>query len=341
MMAADREVDDVRQEMEALRAAFASEQEKASTLEDALRDAQAELASRGDDSSSENIVSVERPVYVTPARRIDKFRGQPQKPGDATVYEWVADARGLLATVHTIPQASKAALLIDNLGGRARQEIVGRGTDTSNRPDAIFQILLTVFGDGDLLPQLQQRFFSYLQREGETLVTCSLSLLELYERMAQWDPALLDGRERALKGRLAEAVRDESLRRELRRLNMESPELGYFELRDRALQWLGSGARPQRSRQDASQFEVKVDEGEDLRAVVHKQAEQLQFLEEQLKHFMSPTRGDAVPRRRFDGPRLCWLCQSPDHMKANCPQQSPKWHSGGHPHPEPRFHPSN
>ena len=334
-MAADHEVDDVRQEMEALRAAFASEQEKASTLEDALRDAQAELASRGDDSSSvsENIVSVERPIYVTPARRIDKFLGQPQKPGDATVYEWVADARGLLATVHTIPQESKAALLIDNLGGRARQEIVGRGTETSKSPDTIFQILLTVFGDGDLLPQLQQRFFSYLQREGETLVTCSLSLLELYDRMSQWDAALLDGRERALKGRLAEAVRDESLRRELRRLNMESPELGYFELRDRALQWLGSGARPQRSRQDASQLEVKVDEGEDLRGIVSKQAEQLRFLEDQLNNFMLPTRGDAGPRRRFDGPRLCWLCQSPDHFKASCPRQSPQWHSGGPPHP--------
>ena len=310
-----------------------SEQEKASTLEDALRDAQAELASRGDDSSSENIVSVERPIYVTPAQRIDKFRGQPHKPGDAAVYEWVADARGLLATVHTIPQESKAALLIDNLGGRARQEIVGRGTETSNSPDAIFQILLTVFGDGDLLPQLQQRFFSYLQREGETLVTCSLSLLELYDRMSQWDAALLDGRERALKGRLAEAVRDESLRRELRRLNMESSELGYFELRDRTLQWLGSGARPQRSRQDASQFELKVYEGEDLRGIVNKQAEQLRFLEEQLNNFMLPTRGDASPHRRSDGPRLCWQCQSPEHMKANCPRQSPKWHSGGPPHP--------
>ena len=175
-----------------------SEQEKASTLKDALRDAQAELASRGDDSSSENIVSVERPIYVTHAQCIDKFRGQPHKPGDAAVYEWVADARGFLATVHTIPQESKAALLIDNLGGRARQEIVGRGTETSKRPDTIFQILLTVFGDGDLLPQLQQRFFSYLQREGETLVTCLLSFLELYERMSQWDAALLDGREREL-----------------------------------------------------------------------------------------------------------------------------------------------
>ena len=143
----------------------------------------------------------------------------------------------------------------------------------------------------------------------------------------------MEERERALKGRLAEAVRDESLRRELQRLNMESPELGYFELRDRALQWLGSGTRPQRTRKDASQFEVKVDEGEDLRGIVNKQAEKLRFLEEQLDNFMLPTRGDAGPRRRFDGPRLCWLCQSLDHLKANCPRQSPQWHSGSPPHP--------
>ena len=123
------------------------------------------------------------------------------------------------------------------------------------------------------------------------------------------------------------------LRRELRRLNMEPPALGYFELRDRTLQWLGSGARPQRSRQGASRFEVKVDEGEYLRGIVNKQAEKLRFLEEQLNNFMLPTRGYAGPRRRSDGPRLCWQCQSPEHMKANCPRQSPKWHSGGPPHP--------
>ena len=120
---------------------------------------------------------------MTPARCINKLRGQPQKLDDATVglYEWVVNARCSLTSVQNIPQASKAALLIDNLGGCACQEIVGRGTDTSDSPDAFFQILLMVFGDGDLLPQLQQCFFSYLQREGETLVTCSLSLLELYE----------------------------------------------------------------------------------------------------------------------------------------------------------------
>ncbi len=73
---------------------------------------------------------------MTPARCINKLRGQPQKLDDATVglYEWVVNARCSLTSVQNIPQASKAALLIDNLGGCACQEIVGRGMDTSNSP---------------------------------------------------------------------------------------------------------------------------------------------------------------------------------------------------------------
>ena len=80
---ADRELYDVREELEALQAAFAAEREKSSALED-VRTAETALASRLDDTNtSENIV--DRPIFVTSARRIDKFRGQPLKPGDATI----------------------------------------------------------------------------------------------------------------------------------------------------------------------------------------------------------------------------------------------------------------
>ena len=50
-------------------------------------------------------------------------------------------------------------------------------------------------------------------------------------------------RDSALKGRLAEAVNDEGLRRKLRRLNMECPELSFFDARDRAMAWLGTAER--------------------------------------------------------------------------------------------------
>ena len=71
---ADRELDDVREELEALQAAFAAEREKSSALEDEVRTAQAALTSHLDDTNtSENVV--DRPIIVTPARHIDKFRG--------------------------------------------------------------------------------------------------------------------------------------------------------------------------------------------------------------------------------------------------------------------------
>ncbi|KAI0227661.1 hypothetical protein LSAT2_021818, partial [Lamellibrachia satsuma] len=83
-----------------------------------------------------------------------------------------------------------------------------------------------------------------------------------------------------MKCQLPEAARDKSLRRELRLLNMESPYLGYFNLRDLALQWPESGARPQRRRHVAFQYEVKDVESTDLRTGVRQQANQLQNLQD-------------------------------------------------------------
>jgi hypothetical protein len=119
---ADRELDDVREELGALQAAFAAEREKSSALEDKVRTAQAALALRLDDANTSKNV-VDRPIVVTPARHIDKFCGQSLKPGDTTIYEWVADARGLLATSQQLPETSKAALLVDNLSGRSNAPV--------------------------------------------------------------------------------------------------------------------------------------------------------------------------------------------------------------------------
>ena len=54
-------------------------------------------------------------------------------------------------------------------------------------------------------------------------------------------------REGTLKGRLAEAARDEWLRRELRRLTIELEHLSYFDMRDRAIGWLGGLGTPRKA----------------------------------------------------------------------------------------------
>ena len=323
------DIEALRAELEMTRATLVAERERSAALmenaaaalmENAAAPAPAPMIaadSAGEDGSSRSGINTEAPIFITPARRIDKFRGQITAPGDtAAVYEWVPDARGLLLA-RQIPLRGQAAVVVENLAGKARQEIIGRGDEVMGDPEQIFQILLRVFGDGDTLSQLQQRFFSYRQGANEDLVSCSLNLLQLVARMCQWDPSFNDNRDKMPKDRLAEAVRDESLRRELRRLNVEAPELGFFLLRDRALQWLGgSTSSSTRQKIDATQQEIHVGDT-DLMALVDKQGETIKQLQAELRDMKLSTSSAPVSSAP---PRLCWTCNSPQHFQRNCPR---------------------
>ena len=166
-------------------------------------------------------------IYVKQPRGIDRFRDKPEKASDLTIEEWVSDVKSHLRNVNWHKQ-DQAAFIIQHLAGKARREIQGWGEAVCQGPDKIFECLIKIFGDGDTLPQLQQRFFSYQQKEKEDLLSCSLELVELFDRVANLDPTFKPMRDLTLKGRFAEVVRDEGLKRELRRLNMESPNLTFF-----------------------------------------------------------------------------------------------------------------
>lgn len=174
-----------------------------------------------------------RPIILTSSRKLERFRDRPDKgSSDMTADEWICEIKSHLATCK-LPVDEQAAFIIEHLTGKARREIIGRGSMVARDPEKIFSVLISVFGDGASLPTLQERFFSYHQGDTEDIVSLSLEFVDLYDRIARLDPTFLPSRESTLKGRLASAVRDENLRRELRRLNDESPELSFFELRDR------------------------------------------------------------------------------------------------------------
>ena len=126
--------------------------------------------------------------------------------------------------------------LVEHLAGEARREVLGRGNEVKVDPDAIYEVLIRVFGDGDNLAPLQQRFFAYKQSDKEDLISCSLRLVDLYDRMTKCDSSLTLRRETQLKSRLAEAVRDESISMELRRLNVDHPEYSFFKARDHMIE---------------------------------------------------------------------------------------------------------
>ena len=254
-----------------------------------------------------------RPLYVT-SRKLEKFRDRPQTASDPSVHEWIGDMRAHLDG-QRLSTEQKAAVVMEHLAGRARLEVQGRGIGVASDPAEIFLVLSKVFGDGDSLEQLMSRFFAYQQRPSEDLVTTSLELLSIFQRMVDLDRSLDGNGHKMLKDRIAEAVADEGLRRELRRLNVESPSLTYFELRDRAIHWLGNNSTPVLKK--AINHEVPSSCTLDsLTQMVRDQQELFKTLAEEIKEVRSYSRGRGINNQ---GQRVCFNCNKADHMIRDCP----------------------
>ena len=262
-----------------------------------------------------------RPMYVAPTRKIDRFRRRPTSAAEITIQEWVADVKSQIS-VRQLDEQQSVDFIIDNLAGQARQEILGR--NLKNAED-ILKILLRIFGDGQSLPQLQQKFYSYRQGENEDLLGCSLELVHLYERISKLDVSFVARRETALKGRLAEAVKDEALRRELRRLNVESPKLSFFEARDRSIEWLGSSEQASRRKpKEVSSQEVRGDGlGTEILDALRKQTDQIARQQVQIDSLLATAAQEKERREAFKStPRKCFSCGSLHHLRYLCPNRN-------------------
>ena len=244
-------------------------------------------------------------VIVNASRRIDRFRGKPKTVNDPTVDEWIRDIK-VQVSMCSLHKEDAVNFVLDHLAGSARLEILGRMDEVKDDPEKIYKSLRVTFGDGDTIPELLQKFFSYKQ-SGEDLVTCSINLLELFDKIAEVDKTFKEGKQSILKDRLAEAVLDEGLGRELRRLNIEVPDLSYFDLRDRAVKWIGRGTT-RRTRVDEIASGATGDDM--IEKIVEKVVKQLQKDQPPKMESRPPTRSK----------QQCWSCGSTEHLKRNCPK---------------------
>ena len=273
-----------------------------------------QLKSRLQQLSTKTETAKVQPIYVSSSRKLERFRDKPTSDSGLSIQEWVEDMRSQLLT-RKLRSEEGAAFLLDHLSGKARQEVLGRGDRISRDTEQIFTVLLRVFGDGDSLAAVLQKFFSCKQGEKEDLLSTSLRLVEIYDRICQLDSTHRPCRNSTLKGRLAEAVRDEGLQREMRRLNLESPNLDFFEMRDRTIDWLGhpSGNTPKK----VSVNEVASDR--ELLTLLRRQGEQLDKQQQQIDELL---KRKSYPRRDVPGRdktvRACYRCHSTTHLIRDC-----------------------
>lgn len=326
------EVEEMRLELKSLRDALEREKlvsMKAKADIEALQKlsvgSEADSDKEGDEdvhSTSEEGDKQPSVVYLSQGQRIDRFCDRPTKPGDPSVQEWIRDVRSQLE-VRRLGPKDQASLILNHLGGKARKEIAGRGDEVQRDPSKIFAILSKVFGDGDTLSQLQQRFFSYRQRDGEDLVACSLELVDLFDRICQLDSSFQSCREKSLRGRLAEAAKDEGVRRELRRLNLENPNMTFFDARDQVMEWIGV---PKSLTQ--GKFTVhKLEADSEYHHLIKQQGDQIKAQQQQIDDLIQALKTNAEKSSRPNythggkpsGTRRCYQCDSKFHFKRDCP----------------------
>ena len=316
-------MDDLEKLVETMKLAMDIKDEEAASAQAEAKAAKEEVVRLRQDTSGtashqETASPMPRTVYISPGRKLERFIGRPEKGSDPSAEDWIEDAQMVMASKN-LREGEQVAFLLEHLGGKARREILGRGAEVKD-PLRIFAVLLKVFGDSSNLPQLQQKFYSYRQADGEDIVSLSLELVRLFDRIIALDPSLQHTRENQLKDRLAEAVREETVQMELRRLIADKPSMSFFDTRDHLIRILGKEKLGKSKKETVVLREATAEA--DLGHQIRKQEEQIAKQQTQIRSLLSflenKPRGQPRPRRDTNS-ISCWNCNGTGHYRRDCP----------------------
>ena len=174
---------------------------------------------------------------------LQRFLGHPESPGDPTVDEWLADF-DVFVRQCGVPEGERAVVLVDYLGGCAKEEVLCHPVEVRRDVGALVSLLRRVFGPWETVTSLQAEFYARMQSVGETLAEYSRALIRLHQRIEGAAPTVTERQalvvlgDGALKHQFVVGVRKEWVRRELRRLMWRLADKPFIVVRGEALRLL-------------------------------------------------------------------------------------------------------
>lgn len=243
-------------------------------------------------------------------RKLPNFGGKPTKPEDPDVQEWIEDMREHTES-SSLSIMEQCTFITDHLKGDAKSEVRFRPYHERDTPEKILDIIQHTFGVRESSSQLFEQFFKSNQTEKQNIFEYSLTLMKLYERIIKRNPECERDKEKVLKERFAEGVKDDNLRRELRRLNLDQPSLEFWEVRERAQKWYGTEDDNGKKTKECSSVKCKVQH-----AKTNEMEEFKKMVKDELKHMQEMITNLTTRKTGF-----CYGCGSPDHFLNTCPNR--------------------
>ena len=176
----------------------------------------------------------------TPTISLTRFFGHPGSPCDPTIDEWLADF-DVFVRQCCVPERERAVVLVDYLGGCAKEEVLCHPDEVRRDFGALVSLLRRMFGPLETVTSLYAEFYSRMQSEGETLAEYSRALIRLHQRIEGAAPTMAERQalavlgDGALKHQFVVGVRDGWVRHELRWLVLRSPDRPFIVVREEAL----------------------------------------------------------------------------------------------------------
>ena len=262
--------------------------------------------------------------------------------GDPTLVEWL-DQFDVYVRLTLLSDVDKAMVLLDHLGGCAREELLCNPDMVQCDYDALVALLKLCFAPHETVHSLSTEFHARVQLNGETLAEYSRVLMGLRNRMEKAAAseaehrALALLRNTALKYQFIEGVQEQSVRQELRRFALHSAGKPFYHMRNEALCLLDDEQHCAREGQDSSPVNSRLLDIAQMQQQLQTQvmqlasqqcqtAGQMQIVIDQLPSLAGQSQLAALARPASStrpNPRdgSCLYCREQGHFIKECPKK--------------------
>ncbi|KAL2086778.1 hypothetical protein ACEWY4_017837 [Coilia grayii] len=275
-------------------------------------------------------------VYIPRDRKCSDFSG---KQGEVKVEEWISLMKSALQ-VMKIPAEDQAEFVKQHLKDEAKLTVKYMVKDIDQSATKIFDALCETYGDKVPIGTRLKEFYDRKQMTGETIHSYAYDLQEKLMSIQRRDSKRVPDADLMLKEQLALGLRDDILRREIKKRLKENEGLTFSELMQDAISWSEEeearaldGMRSS-SRSKGVVHVAAAAEGskspltmemmhEAIQKIATRQDELFQMLNSRGRG-MPPGRDGTMngpPLKDEEGKFICYTCNEPGHTSRHCPQK--------------------
>ncbi|KAL7883683.1 hypothetical protein SRHO_G00013410 [Serrasalmus rhombeus] len=330
-------------ELEELRKQFEEIQQKFNDQAGAL--AQARSEQREALSLAKAVIDQQAALQKTPAtiyiprdRKLPDFSGCPTKPGDLTVEEWIASMKSAFQVMR-VPEEDQVEFAKQHLKDEAKLTVrfMLKGEESSVKD--IFDTLCQTYGDKVPIGTRLKEFYDRRQMPGETVRSYAYDLRERLSKIQHREKDRVPDAEGVLKEQLVLGLRDDFLRREMKKRLKNEEQLTFIELMQAAIIWSeeeevhGSSESRSSSRArgvvnitaatDSSESSLTMEMlHEAIQKIAARQEELFKMVhsKEKAKFSSNQNKVKVEPLRDEEGRYICYNCGEPGHTSRHCPQ---------------------